>query len=131
MILKRGDLIERPGPWLSKHRGIFAGWDAYGRAIVIHNPKDGCVEYDLFEVFADGQQVSRIEQPPRTEFERNLIVARAHSQLGKRYDILHFNCDHLVTYALAGVPSSPQLTMALGFLAVVGIGIAFFSAAEA
>jgi hypothetical protein len=97
--------------------------------VVIHNPKGGCVKYDLLEVFADGQQVKRIDQPTRTAYERNMIVARAQSQLAKPYDILNFNCDHLVTYALAGVFSSPQLqAVAVGLALVVGIGFFIGSA---
>lgn len=126
MILERGDVIERPGPWPTQHRGIFAGWDGYGRGIVIHNPKGGCVKYDLLEAFAAGQQVRRIEQPSWTTYERNLIVARAHSQLNKPYDMLNFNCEHLVTYALGGVTSSPQLQAAsVGLALLVGLGIIF------
>jgi hypothetical protein len=127
MMLELGDVIERPGPWPTKHRGIFAGWNDRGQQSVIHNPKGGCVKYDTLEVFANGQRVTRINQPARTALERNLILARAQSQLGKPYDILNFNCDHLVTYALAGVPSSPQLQLAVGVLALVGIGFALRS----
>jgi hypothetical protein len=126
MMLERGDVIERPGPWPTQHRGIFAGWDGYGRGWVIHNPKGGCVKYDLLEDFAERQQVKRIEQRTRTAYERNLIVARAHSQLNKPYDILNFNCEHLVTYALGGVSSSPQLQAAtVGLALVVGFGMLF------
>src|SRR5579859_2310136 len=126
MMLERGDVIERPGPWPTQHRGIFAGWDGYGRGWVIHNPKGGCVKYDLLEDFAERQQFKRIEQPTRTVYERNLIVARAHSQLNKPYDILNFNCEHLVTYALGGAASSPQLQAVTVCLAlVVGLGMVF------
>lgn len=124
MTLQRGDVIERPGPWPTKHRGIFLGYDAVGQAWVIHNPKGGFVKYDLFPVFADGQEVTRVAQPSRTAEQRNLIVARAESQLNRPYDILNFNCDHLVTYALAGVPSSPQLqavAVTVALVAAVGL----------
>jgi hypothetical protein len=84
------------------------------------------VKYDLLEDFAERQQVKRIEQRTRTAYERNLIVARAHSQLNKPYDILNFNCEHLVTYALGGVSSSPQLQAAtVGLALVVGFGMLF------
>lgn len=102
------------------HRGIFAGFDFAGRAWVIHNAKDQCVKWDLLEVFAEGQTVSFLKRVARNTYEQNLIIARATFLLGRKFDLWKFNCDHFVTYALAGVAKSPQLGFFVGGILVLG-----------
>ncbi len=131
MTFQRGDIVELAQPWPAQHRGIFAGFDAYGRALVIHNPKGGSVRYDLLEVFACGQQVRLINRVAQNSDQQNLILARAHSLLGKEYDFLRFNCDHLVTYALAGVATSPRLQAVAVLALVIGLGVALTATARA
>lgn len=126
MNFQHGDIIERPGPFLTMHRGVFIGFDVWGRAWVIHNAKDGYVQQDLLEVFAVGQPVSLASRTARNWYQRQQIVARAQSLLGQKFDLLNFNCDHLVTYAQSGVAVSPQLrTFAalLGVAALCGLAI--------
>jgi hypothetical protein len=127
VVLQPGDAIERPGPLGTMHRGIFAGTDFSGKAWVIHNAKDQCVKWDLLEVFADGQGVSFLKRVARNAHEQNLITTRAKSLLGRKFDLLKFNCDHFVTYALAGVAKSPQLGVAAGILVFAALGIAVVS----
>jgi len=126
LLFLPGDIIERDGPVGTKHRGVFVGWNLEGSALVIHNAKDDRVRRDLFETFAEGLPVSRVSRVARNLYEQNMIVERAQSLLGKQFDLLNFNCDHLVTYALAGVAISPQLrTFAAGLAGlVVLVGIA-------
>jgi hypothetical protein len=119
MVLQRGDAIERQGPAGTMHRGIFAGMDSFGRPWVIHNAKNECVKWDLLEIFADGLPVSFLKRVARNGQEQNLIVARAESLLGRSFDLWKFNCDHLVTYALAGVAESPQLGFVLGGILIL------------
>lgn len=115
-----GDAIERPGPLGTMHRGIFAGVDLAGRAWVIHNAKDQCVKWDLLGVFAEGQTVTFLKRVARNAYEQNLIIARAKSLLGRKFDLWKFNCDHFVTYALAGMAKSPQLGFFVGGILVLG-----------
>ena len=129
ITLLPGDAIERQGPAGTMHRGIFAGVDYLGQAWVIHNAKDQCVKWDLLTAFAEGQTVRFLKRVARNIHEQNLIVARAESKLGKKFDLWKFNCDHLVTYALSGVAESPQLgTVAAIALLAAACGIAAVSA---
>ncbi len=118
MEFQAGDVIERVGPFLTMHRGVFVGFDAWRRAWVIHNAKDGYVRQDLLEVFAAGHPVGLASRAAQNWYEQQQIVARAQSLLGQKFDLLNFNCDHLVTYAQSGVPSSPQLQFLVGVLAL-------------
>ena len=120
VVLQPGDAIQRPGPLGTMHRGIFVGADFAGRVWVIHNAKNDCVKWDLLETFAEGQPVSFLKRVARNQQEQILIIARAKSLLGQKFDLLNFNCEHLVTYALAGIPKSPQLGFAVGGLLLLG-----------
>jgi len=120
VVLQPGDAIERPGPLGTMHRGIFGGTDFAGRAWVIHNAKNDCVKWDLIETFADGQPVSFLKRVARNRQEQILIIARAKSLLGQKFDLWNFNCEHLVTYALAGTPQSPQLGFVIGGMLLLG-----------
>jgi hypothetical protein len=124
MNLLPGDVIERPGPWPTQHRGIFVGVDFYGRAYVIHNAKDGRVCQEPFEIFAAGLPVTLIKRVAQDAVRQKQIVSRAQSLLGKPYDLINFNCDHLVTFAASGAATSPQLLHIAGVLFIVAIGIA-------
>lgn len=128
MLFLVGDIIERPGPFGKKHRGIFVGFDEYGRAWVIHNDMGEIVCWVLFEHFAADLPVTIASRKARSPHEQRAIVSRAQSLLGWRYDLLNFNCDHLVTYAQDGVATSPQLQgLALAFAVALFVGLAVTS----
>lgn len=127
MLFLMGDIVERPGPLGKKHRGIFVGHDEYGRAWVIHNDMGGIVCWVLFENFSAGLPVTLASRKARNSYEQSAIVSRAQSLLGWRYDLLNFNCDHLVTYAQDGVATSPQLQgfgLAFALALLVGLAVA-------
>jgi hypothetical protein len=128
MLFLTGDIIERPGPFGKRHRGIFVGFDEYGRAWVIHNDMGGIVCWVLFEAFAAGLPVALASRKARNTYEQQAIVSRAQSLLGWKYDLLNFNCDHLVTYAQDGIASSPQLQgFAVAFAVALFVGLAIAS----
>ena len=122
MFFLMGDIIERPGPFAKRHRGVFVGYDEYGRSWVIHNDMGGIVCWVLFEAFAAGLPVALASRKAHNTYEQQAIVARAQSLLGWKYDLLNFNCDHLVTYAQDGIATSPQLQ---GF--AIAFAIALFA----
>lgn len=127
MFFLMGDMIERPGPFAKRHRGIFVGFDECGRAWVIHNDMGGIVCWVLFEDFAAGLPVTLVSRKACNLYEQRAIVSRAQSLLGWKYDLLNFNCDHLVTYAQDGIPTSPQLkgfALALAVALFVGVAVA-------
>lgn len=127
MNLQTGDMIQRPGPLRTDHVGIYLGRDAWGRQWVIHNAKSGFVHEDLLEMFAAGLPVALKSRVARNSYEQRLIVERARSLLGQKYDLLNFNCDHFATFAQTGVAFSPQLRAFAGFVGmafVVGLAMA-------
>lgn len=117
-----GDVLKRPGPWGIAHVGLYAGIDVAGREWVIHNAKDDCVRWDLLDAFGAGNAVSVLRRAP-SPHEGAAILARARSQLGRKFDLINFNCEHFVSCAWASGAGSPQLRgLALGAAALACLG---------
>jgi hypothetical protein len=88
----------------------------------------GIVCWVLFESFAAGLPVALASRKARNSYEQQAIIRRAQSLLGWKYDLLNFNCDHLVTFAQDGLATSPQLQgFALVFAALLFVGLAVAS----
>jgi len=113
-----GDVIKRPGPWGTDHFGLFVCIDVLGQQWVIHNAKDECVRWDLLESFAAGSSISLVRRAPNG-YEGAVFVARAQSFLGRRFDLVNFNCEHFVSCVTNGSAISPQLRGAVVGLAVL------------
>jgi hypothetical protein len=62
-------------------------------------------------------------------WQRQAALKRAKGQIGKKYDLLKFNCEHLATYIQYGKSESPQVqnwvTAAAFFGIILWIGGAF------
>ena len=118
----RGSVISaRYGPFI--HTGILHSVQNDGRVWVIDNKPAHVVAYRTLEEFSGGGNI-RLEVPVQDSQMADLIISRAESQLGRRYDLLTFNCEHFVTLALGLEPQSQQLQnwALLGFgLLLVGI----------
>ncbi len=121
MQFRTGDKLSVPGRAGTRHVGVYSH-----NGQVIHNSKVHfrVVEESLAE-FAEGATVT-IEARARAGTEW-LVVARAREKLGTAYDLLSWNCEHLVEYARTGTPSSPQLKGAVGLLALaaLAVGVAY------
>ncbi len=120
----RGDIISVKKDGFD-HVGLCAGV-ANGVDYVVHNSRaQGLVVLDTLVDFAAGQRFTLVSVGGDAT-----AVDRALSFLGKKYDLFAFNCEHAVSLAKTGVPTSPQLQKALarsGIAAVVlaGLGLAY------
>lgn len=133
MVLKIGDKIRVRGPYATWHYGMYIGryFDDRRGLIdhaVVHNSKvQRGVVIDSLARFCGGKQVF-IEGRAAAGYE-NVVVQRALSLVGSKYDLLGFNCEHLVNLAQTGEHKSQQLRNAAGLtalgilaMAVVGSG---------
>lgn len=103
-----------------QHVGIITGRDHRGLPVVTSNSarKRGvCIE--SIEEFSGGRPLRATSRESRLSTVE--IVRRAQSAIGWKYDLLRFNCDHFVEWALGCEPQSQQLQA----WAIVGSLVAF------
>jgi len=104
-----------------RHYGIYVGPRGPTGEDVVHNRKGAGVEFDYF-ARVSGSLPVRIDRraQPGTE---ELVVQRALSLLGTRYNLLDFNCEHFATIVQDGICESKQVSTGVG-LTVGGLGVA-------
>ena len=117
-----GDTFERLG--LFVHPFVYVGPSGpNGEDVVQNTPKRG-VELVYFHEATQGRRL-RLRYRAGSWYEGDEIAGRALSRLGAPYDLLGFNCEHLVTYAESGTPDSQQVRwgvgLAVGVLALCAV----------
>jgi hypothetical protein len=129
MLFRLGDKLSTNGALGRLHRGIYIGNDDCGMPLVAHNSrKHGYVLIQTAYEFSDGAPITVVSHAaPRTE---TVVVERALSLLGTRYNISTWNCEHFANFAQTGNAYSEQLSsfkFDLRVLAVSFLGLAFLS----
>src|SRR5262245_54178550 len=100
-----------------KHKAIFVGYSAFGVPMVVSNSaRTGCVTEEPWDTFAAGKPVT--DEGYSSELPPAVVVSRVRSLIGTKYDLLKWNCEHVVRYAHGKTPESPQVA-ATAFVAVV------------
>lgn len=114
--------MKTPGRFGVDHHGII---DKRGRGgtRVIHNAKGVGAIVSPFTEFAGGNPVELVvEAQPGNRIE---VATRAREDLGRPYDVLGSNCEHLAFRASTGLEKSPQLRETVGGVAMAG-GVGLF-----
>lgn len=110
-------LVKTPR-FLHTHWGLLVQ-DWLGNAVVYANcPGKGVVRQTL-DQFRDGRPFEIVKAT--TGLSENQILRRAHQAMGRPYDLLNWNCDHFVQWALGNEVKSPQLKVAATIAVVLGI----------
>jgi hypothetical protein len=89
--------------------------------LVKNNTPEQGKHLTTFEGFQDGLP-AWIVRPERTPVENWMVEQRALSNVGHPYNAGADNCEHDMTFAQTGIPSSPTVNTILGFGALLGIG---------
>ncbi len=106
------------GTWFGRHLGIATG---AGTVISASKYHGGVVEETFARFRGDGDVA--IERQPAPG-EGADVVARARALVGRPYDPVFFNCEHLVSEAYGEGRASPQLRRVARIAAVVGLTVA-------
>ena len=110
-------LIRTKGGVFSNHHALYVGWHN-GYELVAENQRGYGVRYiRLNDFLAEGKLVS-IERFTGNEYQRQSIVPKINTMLGRGYDLVRYNCEHFVNEVLHGLPKSKQIETA----AVLGGG---------
>lgn len=94
--------------------------------VISNSPQAGGVAAESWHAFTHGKPLSVDRGIPYPESA--LILARARSRIGTPYDLLKWNCEHLVSFASGNAPKSPQVNATIT-LAALGLLLAGFRGA--
>ena len=103
------------------HHGIYAG---KGRVIhysgFAHLFKKQPIEMTTIEKFAHGKSIS-IRHYEQAKFKSRHVVRRMRSRMHENnYHFIINNCEHLCSWAITGVESSPQVVKMMNRLTTIG-----------
>jgi hypothetical protein len=123
--LQIGDRLIREKGIFSKHHGIYVG--IHNRVPMVAENQNGCgVQYVTLNQFLLGNvsNLARIERFKGTEKAKSNIILRINKLIGRRYDLINFNCEHFAELIQTGKSASKQVNNALlgiGTLVVIGL----------
>lgn len=120
--LKTGDIIVRTKGIFSTHFMIFIGHQQ-GKVIVAENQVGHGVRYATLDDALNGNQIIRTEKFMGLEHERNNVIPRVNSILGKSYNLTKFNCEHFARFIAEGKARSRQIRIGSNLLLVAGLGL--------
>ncbi|RKG34069.1 lecithin retinol acyltransferase family protein [Acinetobacter tianfuensis] len=103
------------------HHGIYAG---RGRVIhysgFAHLFKKHPIEMTTIEQFSHGRMIT-IQRYENPKFSGRRVVRRMRSRMHENsYHLITNNCEHLCTWAITGVESSPQVFRMMNRLTTIG-----------
>ncbi len=117
-------LVVRRGPEAQPHYGI-----DWGGGRIAHVQAGGVAAIVPGQIFSRGFPVSLARPAAPEEIHR--IVARVQGQLGRPYNLITFNCETLVHYAVTGEFRSWTVEDVAKLGAIVLLGLAAAAALEA
>lgn len=105
MVIKQGDMCWVQGK--KKHYGVCTGYGSDGETWFVHNTKNGGVMHTTRKGFA-GNHLIHLEQRAMPGHER-AVANRAMTYVGRQYNMLFFNCEHLANLVVNGRRESKQV----------------------
>lgn len=106
--IKLGDLIVRQKGPFSTHYMVYIGWQN-GIQIVAENQIGIGVRYVSLKEALAGNSIKRFEKFGGSEAQRQSVISRINTMLGKAYDLVVFNCEHFARWAATGKIESKQV----------------------
>jgi hypothetical protein len=106
-----------------KHYGVFTGYGADGQPWFVHNTRGSGVVHETRKGFAGNHPIYIEQRAPLGQEES--VVQRAFALVGRGYDMLAFNCEHVANYALNQKAESKQVQQGVVAAALVGLGTFF------
>jgi hypothetical protein len=117
MRIEPGTIIEVQKMGVVKHPMTFVGPIGPRGEDVVNNTPERGVHLDHHENAIAGRPCRVSTPAPATLQEKNTVVRRALSQLGRQWRLFTNNCESTANYARTGIARSPQV----GLFLVVGL----------
>jgi hypothetical protein len=114
--------------WWGEHWGIVGIRDGHWTLISNRGIRRGVTEERLEDVVGPAEW--RIVEDLGVSVPANVIVARARSLIGSRYDFWKWNCQDFVYWACGLQPQSPQRAAVVGVLGLASVSLLLAVAAK-
>ncbi len=120
--LKTGDLIVRAKGIFSTHYMVYI--ENQGSNIIVAENQNGFgVRYVTLAEALKGNAIVRFEKFGGSDYERNTVVSKINTILGKSYDLVAFNCEHFARMISQGKPKSMQVETTSHIAMITGLGM--------
>jgi Lecithin retinol acyltransferase len=88
-------------------RRLVPQWDGGVAVLIANNVKRGGVSLSDWHVFRDGHEIILHRRAPADQVPQ--ILRRVDASMGKTYNLLSQNCEHLASYAFTGKAESKAM----------------------
>lgn len=111
MNLLSGDRIVVPkkGMNLIQHHAIYLGFKEGVESVAENTLEKGVQILSISDFFRDVDVITKIERFEGNHEQRLKSVKKAISLVGKKYDVLNFNCEHYANFVQDKNPISKQV----------------------
>lgn len=119
--LKPGDeiLLPKSNFQIVNHHALYMGFDEQGTEWIIeNNASSGVRLIQASQFFCSYPFIKTINKFNGTSAEREKVLRKSLSSVGKSYDVFFYNCEHFTTEMLTGRPFSKQIEDIKGGLQV-------------
>lgn len=121
MIFQPAMIVAVPIVGPLRHVGIISEpFGAFGPLVISSSRRRNCVAEEPLDAFANGGRVIAVGYPGH--LPPDVVVARARSKLGERWNLFNANCEHFVSWAHGMKVESPSLKVALAGVALLVLG---------
>ena len=132
--LQPGDVVTIPITDLNvtEHYIVYGGKNIYNQDVYLENKIGHGVRWINDPLYAHiTPRVNTIRRFNGNGFERNQAIQRGISLIGRKYDLVGFNCEHLANYVQYGKSFSNQVNNVGKTIAAVAGGLLFVAALAA
>lgn len=122
--LQIGDIIVRAKGPLSTHYMVYVGIKNGIHFVAENQNKVGVRITSLTQALA-GNTIERIERFRGTETQRRSILPKISRMLGRKYDLIVFNCEHFARSIVHGKVESKQVKIGSSIAMIGGTAMLF------
>lgn len=123
--IKKGDKVSRlkRGVFFIRHYAVYLGTDIQGKHLFAENNLEKGVQIITSDEFFRDSNAIKVESTSKDILQREKAVNFALGKVGKKYDLINYNCEHFANEVTKGTAISTQVSWGIGltFLVIGGV----------
>lgn len=114
---------------LVAHYAVYLGFNQFGEEIMSENKHGyGVRILTTNQFFQENPSYKRLRLFNGNDYQRMQAVNRAISLIGRKYDLINFNCEHYANYVQTNQSVSNQIKWGAGVSALAVLALILFAA---